>query len=128
MNRIIISGNVTRDIEVKQLPAGSCVATISLAVKFGYDKEAQRNKTAFIECVAWNEKAQFAQQYFKKGSPMLVEGKITQDEWDDQETGKKRQKTKVEVFNIEFFGGEKPQPQGGQQPVQHGHTDRAGRL
>ena len=119
MNKVIISGNITRDIELTQLPAGTCVTTISVAVNAGYDKVAQKAKTAFIECVAFNEKAQFLQQYFSKGKPILIEGSITQDEWDDKDTGKKRMKTKVIAQRVEFFGGEKTQ-QGGQlqQPIQ----------
>jgi len=98
-------GNLTRDPELKQLDSGSSVVSFSLALNRKYKDsktEEQREETVFIGCVAWNKTAELINEYLQKGSGCLVEGRLTQETYEDKE-GKKVSKTKVIVNNVQFL-------------------------
>lgn len=104
-NKVILMGNLTRDPDLKTLPSGQTVCEFTIAVSEKYkDKET----TAFIGCVAFGKTGETIAKWKKKGEPLLVEGKLSQDNWNDKETGQKRTKTKVTVFSTTFVGS-KPQ-------------------
>ena len=65
MNKVILTGNLTRDIELKYTPNGKAVCELGIA------NNDAKDKTAFIECVAWEEKAEFISKYFRKGQAIL---------------------------------------------------------
>jgi single-strand DNA-binding protein len=108
-------GNLTRDPELKHLPRGTAVCELSLAVnKTWKDDSGQRQeRTSFFGCSAFGSTAENLAKYFSKGKPILIEGELTQETWEDKETGKKREKTKVRVERFEFVGGNDNR-QGGQ--------------
>lgn len=89
-----MSGNLTRDPEIRLINERLTVGTIGLAVttfmrgKNGEEKE----ETCFLDCTLWNEKALDAQKYLKKGSRVTVEGRLKLDTWPDKTTGMKREK------------------------------------
>lgn len=103
MNKIIISGRMVATPELKSTTNGTHVTHFTVAVdrNFGENK-----KTDFIDCVAWRKTADFVTKYFFKGKPILIEGILTTDVWEDRD-GKKRKTTEVLVDNAEFCGGEK---------------------
>jgi len=115
MNKVILSGNITRDIELRYTPNGKAVCDIGIA------NNDTKDKTAFIECVAWDKNAEFISKYFGKGKAILIEGSLIQDEWEDKDSGKKRTKTRVNIFRAEFQGkkedGQAPQAQQPQAPA-----------
>jgi single-strand DNA-binding protein len=100
-------GNLTRDPELKFLPRGTAVCELSLAVnKVWKDDSGQKQeRTSFFGCSAFGSTAENLAKYFSKGKPILIEGELTQETWEDKETGKKREKTKVRVERFEFVGG-----------------------
>jgi single-strand DNA-binding protein len=100
-------GNLTRDPELKHLPRGTAVCELSLAVnKVWKDDQGQKQERAsFFGCVAYGSTAENLAKYFSKGKPILIEGELTQETWEDKETGKKREKTKVRIERFEFVGG-----------------------
>ena len=106
-NKVILMGNLTRDPELKTLPRGTAVCELSLAVnKTWKDDQGQKHERAsFFGCVAFGSTAENLAKYFSKGKPILIEGELAQETWDDKETGKKREKTKVRVERFEFVGG-----------------------
>lgn len=106
-NKVILMGNLTRDPELKTLPRGTSVCELSLAVnKTWKDDQGQKHERAsFFGCVAFGSTAENLAKYFSKGKPILIEGELAQETWDDKETGKKREKTKVRVERFEFVGG-----------------------
>ncbi len=114
-NKVILMGNLTRDPELKHLPRGTAVCELSLAVnKTWKDDSGQRQeRTSFFGCSAFGSTAENLAKYFSKGKPILIEGELTQETWEDKETGKKREKTKVRVERFEFVGGNDNR-QGGQ--------------
>lgn len=109
MNIAIIKGNITREIEVKYLTSGTPVAEFSLAINEVWynDAKEKQERTHFIGCVAWGTTAENIAKYFDKGSPILIEGSLTQETWEDKESGKKREKTKVKVSRWDFCGGDR---------------------
>ena len=111
MNKVIILGNMTRKAELRTIPSGNKVANFSIAVSERYkDKQGQQQeKSEYINCVAWNRTAEIIEQYMKKGSKILVEGKLQTSTWDKD--GEKRYKTEVIVSSMEMLGSKSQAPQ-----------------
>lgn len=106
-NKVILMGNLTRDIELRTTPSGQTVANFSLAVSRswkGQDGQTQ-DQTSFINCVAWGKPGEIIAQYVKKGDPLLVSGRLDQRSWDDKESGQKRSTVEVNVEDFNFIGG-----------------------
>ena len=115
-NKVILIGNLTRDVEVRHTPSGSAVADVSLAINESY-KGKDGNKvdnTVFVDCTLWGKTAELAGQYLAKGRPVMFEGRLTMEKWDDKETGQKRSKMKVVVESMQFLGS----PSGGKDAPQ----------
>ena len=101
MNRVYITGNLTRDNELKQ--AGQTqILKNTLAVK----RELKKDETDFINIVAFSKTAELIAKYTQKGSKLMVEGSIQVSSYDDKD-GNKRYSTDIIVRNIEFIGGNK---------------------
>lgn len=107
-NKVIIAGNVSRDIEVRHIPSGTAVADVSLAINSQWKDKTTNEKheeVTFVECTLWGRTAELAGEYLKKGSAVLFEGSLKQESWEDKETGKKRSKLKVNVETMQFLDG-----------------------
>lgn len=104
-NKVIIAGNLTRDIELKYTPSGTAVTTLGIAINSKFKgKDGQwQDKTVFVDVDAWAQKAEVIAQYFTKGDPILIEGELALDTWDDQASGKKRSKLKVTLREFQFL-------------------------
>ncbi len=109
MNHVAIKGNLTRDPELKYTPSGAAVAGLSVAVNEVWynDKKEKQERTHFIGCVAWGNLAENIAKFFTKGMPILIEGSLSQESWEDKESGKKREKTRVKVSGFDFCGGDR---------------------
>jgi single-strand DNA-binding protein len=97
MNKTIIMGNITKDIELKTTPTGKYITPFTVAVN-------ERDKTEFVDCIAWEKTAEFIQRYFRKGSSILVEGKLMSREYMDKNDNK-RKVWEVIVDKVHFAGG-----------------------
>ncbi len=107
-NKVILIGNLTRDPEVRYTPSGSAVTDIGLAVnRTWFDKQSNSRKedTTFVDVTLWGRTAEIAGEYLSKGRPVLIEGRLQLDSWDDRETGKKRTKLKVVGEQMTMLGG-----------------------
>lgn len=109
MNVVHIKGNVTRDPELKFTPKGTAVAEFGVAINESYTPEGGEKieKVIFVDVTTWGRTAEFAAEWFKKGAPILIEGKLQMDEWDDKQTGAKRTKLKVTGNRLHFCGRRK---------------------
>lgn len=106
-NRVVILGNLTRDPQVKYTTGGTAVAEIGLAVsRQWFDKQANEKKeeTTFVDITLWGRLAEIAGEYLAKGRPVLIEGRLQLDTWDDKDTGKKRQKLRVVGETMTMLG------------------------
>ena len=103
LNKVFIMGNLTRDIELKRTPSNNtAVANIGLAVNRQYRAgDENREETTFVDCEAWGRTAEVMHQYLAKGRPVLVEGRLKLDQWQDRD-GNNRSKLKVVVENFQF--------------------------
>lgn len=100
LNKVILGGRLTGDVELKQTPQGTSVCTFSVAVnRKGKDAQAD-----FINCQAWRSTAEFISKYFKKGSAICIVGSIQTRTWEDQ-SGNKRFATEVNADEAYFVEG-----------------------
>jgi single-strand DNA-binding protein len=107
-NKVILLGNLTRDPQVRYTPSGTAVAELGLAVnRTWFDKQSNSRKeeTTFVDVTVWARTAEVAGEYLSKGRPVLIEGRLQLDQWDDRETGQKRSKLKVIGENMTMLGG-----------------------
>lgn len=107
-NRVILLGNITRDIEVKYLPSGMAVAEIGLAVNDRRKNQSGEwvDETTFVDVTLWGRTAEIAGEYLGKGSPVLIEGRLKLDQWETD--GQKRSKLRVVCDRMQMVG-----PRGG---------------
>lgn len=102
MNKVILFGNLTRDPELKALPTGNQVATFGVATNRRVKKgESWESVPEFHNVVAWGRQAEVCAQYLKKGSSILVEGRIQTRSWDSPDKGK-QYRTEIVMENFEF--------------------------
>ena len=106
-NKVILIGNLTRDVELKHLPKGTAVCNLSLAVNRRWKTEAGEEKedVYFAECKAFGKQAETLAQYVRKGNPLMIEGRLTREEWDDKKTGDKRSTTRIMIETFQFLKG-----------------------
>jgi single-strand DNA-binding protein len=97
LNKAFILGNLANDPVIRALPSGQSVANFSVATnRFYYDKDRQKQQqTEFHNIVAFGRSAEIVQQYLKKGSMVLIEGRIQTRNWQDPSSGDKRYKTEI---------------------------------
>ena len=120
-NKIILVGRLTRNPQLSQLPSGSSVCEIGLAVNNRWrDKEGQqREDVCFVDCRVFGKQAETLNQYMSKGRQLLVEGRLELDQWEAPD-GSKRSKHRVMIQTFQFLDGqsdqEKPQAPQAAQP------------
>lgn len=108
-NKCIIQGNISNDLELKQTQNGTSVCSFNVAVN-RFSKEPDAKKVDFFTVVSWGAKAEFVSRYFKKGSPILVCGRLENREWTDKQ-GNKRISTEIIAEEVTFCGSaEKSEP------------------
>ncbi|MBN1257554.1 MAG: single-stranded DNA-binding protein [Planctomycetes bacterium] len=104
-NRVILVGNLTRDPELRYTPQGTAVADLSLAINTMRGRGSERKEdTVFVDVTVWDRQAETCNEYLSKGRPVLVEGRLRQDTWEDKETGQKRSKLRVTAQAVQFLG------------------------
>ena len=108
LNRVTLLGNTTRDIQVKYTTAGTAMAEMGVAVSRKWlDKQSTqwKEETTFVDVQLWGRQAEIAGEYLAKGRPVLIEGRLQLDQWDDKESGQKRSKLRVVCENLQLLGG-----------------------
>ena len=105
-NKVILMGNLTRDPELRYTPKGTAVARITLAVNRTYtagEGGEKKEEVSFVDVDVWGRQAEVISQYMKKGRPLLVEGRLKQDTWEDKNTKQKQSKLKVVLESFSFL-------------------------
>jgi len=104
-NKVLLMGNLTRDIEVRYSQAGMAIGKMGLAVNRRFTVQGeQREETCFVDLTAFGKQAETLQKFVSKGSPLFVEGRLQFSSWETQD-GQKRNKLEVVVENFQFMGG-----------------------
>lgn len=104
-NRVVLMGNLTRDPEIRYVPSGMAVVDIGLAVN---DRRKDANgswieEATFVDITLWGRNAEIVSEYCRKGSSVLIEGRLKLDSWETD--GQKRSKLKVVGERVNLLGG-----------------------
>lgn len=111
MNKIIISGRLTRDPEIKfTQTTNKKVASISVAVRRSYKNQQGEYESDFFNCSAFGGQAEFLEKYFKKGQEILLSGRLQNRSW-ETESGEKRYATDIIVEEVNFIGSKQTSEQ-----------------
>ena len=103
LNRVILMGRITQDLELKSTPSGVSVLSFSVAVERSYARQGEDRQADFINCVAWRQQAEFISKYFGKGRMIALEGNLRTRTYDDK-NGTKHYVTEVYVDSVSFTG------------------------
>ncbi len=105
-SKAIVAGNITRDPELRTTANGSTVCGFTVAVNRTYRDASgeQKEDVSFIDCSSWGKLAEMVSQYAKKGSGVLVSGRLDQRSWEDKTDGKKRSRVEIVVEDFNFIG------------------------
>ena len=119
-NKVILMGNLTRDPELRYTPKGTAIAKIGLAVNRVWTSESgeKKEEVTFVDVDVFGRTAENVGQYMRKGSPILIEGRLRLDQWDDKATGQKRQKLGVVAETVQFLGSPRGAEGGPSEPSQ----------
>jgi single-strand DNA-binding protein len=123
-NKVILIGNLTRDVELRYLPSGQALAKCGIATNRRYKDASgmQKDETMFIDFTVWGRSAEVANQYLRKGSRVLIEGRLTLEQWTDQ-SGQKRSRHSITVENLKMLDRKGENEGYTQQPSQGGHGE-----
>ena len=107
LNRVYLVGNLTRDPELRRLPTtGTAVSMLRLAISDSFLRRSDNQRVesvVYLDVEVWDRQAETCSQYLRKGSSVLVEGRIQMDEWTDNKTGEKRSRLKVRGERVQFL-------------------------
>lgn len=103
LNKVILMGRITQDLDLRTTPTGVSVLTFNIAVDRGYVKQGEERQADFITCVAWRQQAEFINRYFAKGRMIAIEGSLRTRTYEDK-NGSKHHVTEVYVDNVSFTG------------------------
>lgn len=103
LNKAIILGRITHDLEVRQTPSGTAVLQFTVAVDRNYSKDGGEKQTDFINCVAWRQTAEFISRWFSRGRMIAVDGRLQTRTYEDK-NGTKHYITELIVENANFTG------------------------
>lgn len=104
-NKVILMGNLTRDPELRVTANGNSICKLGLATSRVYTTKdgERREETTFVDIDAFGKQADVINKYFRKGRPIMVEGRLKLDQWESD--GQKRSKLSVVLENFQFIGG-----------------------
>lgn len=106
-NKVILAGNLTRDPELRYTPSGTAIAKFGLALNRKWKDQSgeMKEEVTFVDVDAFGKQAELIGQYLKKGQPLLVEGRLRTDSWEDKQTQQKRSRLGVVLEGMTFLGG-----------------------
>lgn len=106
-NKVILVGNLTSDPEVRRIGgSGTAVCTLRVAIDDSYQNRngEKVDRAVFVDCDVWDKQAENCQRFLSKGSPVLVDGRLQMDTWQDRDSGANRSKLKVRAERVQFLG------------------------
>src|SRR5258706_86595 len=104
-NKVILAGNLTRDPELRYTPKGLAIAKFGLAINRTWKSETGETKeeVTFVDVDSFGKQAEIIGQYFRKGKPILMEGRLRLDTWDDKQTNQKRSRLGIVLEGFQFM-------------------------
>lgn len=118
LNSVQLAGNLTRDPELRHTGGGQAVVEASIAInrKWRTDAGEDREEVTFVGLIIWGKSAETFARMMQKGCGVFIQGRLTQQQWDDKATGQKRERTKVTVDSWQYVSGTRRMD--GQRPAQ----------
>jgi single-strand DNA-binding protein len=116
INRVILTGNLTFDPELRSLPSGMSVCKLRVAVNTRKKNNATgdwEDKPNYFDVTVWGAQGENCARYLAKGRPVAIDGRLEWSEWADKETGKNRSKVEVVADTVQFLNGREDGPGGG---------------
>lgn len=106
-SKVILAGNLVRDPEMRATTTGSQACNFTIAVNRVYKGSdgGTQEQVSYIDCVAWGKPGETIAQYTRKGSGIIVSGRLDQRSWEDKNTGQRRSRIEVVVEDFSFIGG-----------------------
>jgi single-strand DNA-binding protein len=112
-NKVILMGNLTRDVEMRTTQGGMQIAKLGMAINRKWTQNGeQKESTCFVDLTAFGRTAEVLSQYVGKGSPLFVEGRLEYSTWEGQD-GQKKNKLEVVIDNFQFVGAPRSAGEGG---------------
>ena len=104
-NKVILAGNLTRDPELRYSPKGTAIARLGIACNRKWKSETGelKEEVTFVDVDAFGKQAETIGQYLKKGRPILIEGRLRYDTWEDKQSGQKKSKLGVVLESFQFL-------------------------
>jgi single-strand DNA-binding protein len=104
-NKVILAGNLTRDPELRYTPKGTAIARLGIACNRKWKSETGelKEEVTFVDVDAFGKQAETIGQYLKKGRPILIEGRLRYDTWEDKQSGQKKSKLGVVLESFQFL-------------------------
>jgi single-strand DNA-binding protein len=118
-NKVILIGNLTRDPDLRFTGSGLAIAKLGLAVKRSWRDQAsgeQKEEVTFVDVDAFGKQAETLGKYMKKGRPIMIEGRLRLDTWEDKQTNQKRSKLGVVLESFQFLDFRGAEDDGGGGP------------
>jgi single-strand DNA-binding protein len=115
-NKVILAGNLTRDPELRYTPTGTAIAKFGLAINRKWRDSSSgemKEDVTFVDVDVFGKSAETVGQYMKKGSAILIEGRLKLDQWEDKQTQQKRSRLGVVAESFTFLGSGQPREGGG---------------
>lgn len=109
LNHITLQGRLCKDVELRRLPSGKAVASVSVACDRDFAKEGGEKETDFIDIVAFGKTAEHMESYYTKGRMIIVSGRLQIRGWTDKD-GNKRRTAEVVADNVYFGDSKKDEP------------------
>ena len=104
INKVIVIGRLTRDVELKTLNTGTSTAKMSIAVGENIKRGNEwTQETYFFDVIVWAKQAENCAQYLAKGSQVAIEGKLKQNRWEDKTTGEKKNRIEIVAESVQFI-------------------------
>lgn len=130
LNHVIISGRLTRDPELRHLSTGTAKCDLSIAITEYYKQNDERKeKVHYLDVVAWTKMAEYAADKMRKGDDVVVQGKLSMDQWEDRNTGEKKKKIQIIAHTIQALNWPddgKGESRGGSRGAARGEDDDRG--
>ena len=126
LNKVFLIGNLTRDPDLRNTPSGAAVCEFGLAVNRRFVANGQeKTETCFVDITVWNKSAENCKRFLEKGAPVMIEGRLQLDQWDDREGGGKRSKLRVVAEVVQFLG-RRDEAEGMPRQNNGGYRDKGG--
>jgi single-strand DNA-binding protein len=107
INRVVLTGNLTRDPELRNLPSGTAVCSLRIATNTRRKDQTGNwvDKANYFDVTVWGAQGENCAQYLSKGRPVAVDGRLEYREWEDRESGAKRSAVEIVADSVQFLGG-----------------------